>query len=220
MVDLSKLDPATTARHLGNPEGEIGVAIGNQMNKTNGALNAAVFDRLAPRAGESILEIGFGNGKLVPLLLALAADLTYTGVDISATMAAEAEKFNRSLVDAGRVRFRIASVDAIPFPADTFDRALTVNTIYFWPEPLRGLAEVRRVLRREGVLITAAITPESAAQFPVTAHGFRLYDEARLRALHREAGFRGSEIEPYEEMTTNITGEPIRRAYHLVRSHA
>src|SRR5882724_9213672 len=115
MVDLSRLDPATTARHLGNPEGEIGVALGNQMNKTNGPLNQAVFERLAPRQGECILEIGFGNGKLVPTLLALATDLTYTGIDISETMVAEAEAFNRALVDAGRASFRVASVDTMPF---------------------------------------------------------------------------------------------------------
>jgi SAM-dependent methyltransferase len=217
VVDLSKLDPATTAQHLGNPQGEIGIALGDQMNKTNGTLNRAVFERLAPRSGDSILEVGFGNGKLVPMLLEFAPGLAYTGVDISETMLAEAEAFNRDLVEAGRVRFRLASVEAIPFADRSFDRAVTVNTIYFWPEPVRGLAEIRRVLRPGGVLMTAAITLDSAAQFAFTQHGFRLYDAPRLRELHEGAGFRRIDIEDYRGTTTNLVGAAIKYAYHLVR---
>jgi hypothetical protein len=47
MVDLSKLTPAETARHLGNPEGEIGIAISLEINRTNGNLTSETYCRLA-----------------------------------------------------------------------------------------------------------------------------------------------------------------------------
>jgi ubiquinone/menaquinone biosynthesis C-methylase UbiE len=217
MIDLTKLDPATRAQQLGNPQGEIGVALADSMNKTNGPLNEAVYKRVGPKPGEHIFEVGFGNGKLLPRLLALAPGLNYTGIDVSEAMVGEAEAFNRSLLDAGRVSLRAASVSDIPFPNDSFDRAVTVNTIYFWPEPSRGLAEIRRVLRPNGTLLVAAMTPETAAKYPFTRFGFRLYDEPQLCELHDQAGFRHVDVELYRETVPKADGTgTMEREYYFI----
>jgi len=189
MVDLSELDPATMARHLGNPEGEIGCVLADTMAERNWPVYEAGFQRLAVQPGDSLFEVGFGNGKLVPRLLALAPGLTYAGIDFSETMVSEAEAFNQELIRAGRATFRLASVEAIPFAADAFDRALAVNTIYFWPDPVHALAEIRRVLRPDCVLFVLAGTPEEMAKAPFTPYGFRVYDEAQLRECTRTPDF-------------------------------
>ncbi len=199
MFDLTKLDPATTAQHLGRPEGEIGLALADSMAERNWPVYEAAFKRVGAKPGEYIFEVGFGNGKLVPRLLALAPELTYAGIDISETMVAEAETFNRSLVEAGRATFGLASVEAIPFADGAFDRALTVNTIYFWPDPVRALTEIRRVLRADGALVLMVGTPQTMAQAPHARYGFRLYDEAQLRELHDKAGFRRVDVELYRD---------------------
>jgi hypothetical protein len=97
LVDLTKLDQPTIARHLSKPEGEIGCALADR----NWPVYQAAFRRLGTRPGERFFEAGFGNGKLVPRLLGLAPKLTYTGVDFSETMVGEAEVFNKGLIDAG-----------------------------------------------------------------------------------------------------------------------
>ena len=126
---LKHLGLAERVRQLGNPVGPVGVAIGDYMNAMNGALNAVLFRQLSPRHGDRILEIGFGNGKLLSDLMNLAPNITYDGIDISELMVAEATAFNRALVAAGR-----ASSTVI---LRSFDRAVAINTIYFWPEPVR-----------------------------------------------------------------------------------
>ena len=103
MVDLTKLDLAVLARQLGNPEGEIGQAVGEYMSRHNANVSAAAWRRLDLKPGARVLEVGFGNGQLIPPLLALEPDLAYTGIDISETMLAEAAAFNRALVEARRV---------------------------------------------------------------------------------------------------------------------
>src|SRR5690242_4573545 len=108
MVDLTKLDPPIIAQHLGKPEGEVGLALADSMAERNWPIYEAAFKHLAVRPGTRLLEIGFGNGKLVPRLLALAPKVTYAGIDFSETMVREAETFNQGLIGAGTAAFRFA----------------------------------------------------------------------------------------------------------------
>ena len=220
MVDLTKLDLAVLARQLGNPEGEIGRAVGDYMSRHNAGVSAAAWRRLDLKPGARVLEVGFGNGELIPALLALAPELAYTGIDISETMMAEATAFNRALLEARRIELKLVSVEAMPFPAGAFDRAVSVNTIYFWPDPDRALGELHRVLNREGVLVLAGITPEAAAGLPITQHGFRVYDRKRLEELHRQTGFRALDVEIYRETTRRLEGGTHERSYYILRAGA
>jgi len=220
MVDLSKLDLAVLARQLGNPEGEIGRAVGEYMSGHNGAVSAAAWRRLGLKPRDRVLEVGFGNGRLIPALLALEPELAYTGIEISETMMAEATAFNRSLLEAKRIELKLGSVEAMPFPAGSFDRAASVNTIYFWPDPGRALGELHRVLRPEGVLVLAGITPEAAAELPIVQHGFRIYDRPRLEDMHRRAGFRSVDVEIYRETARRLDGGTHERSYYLWRAVA
>ena len=220
MVDLTKLDLAVLARQLGKPEGEIGCAVGEYMSRHNAAVSAAAWRRLDLQAGDRVLEVGFGNGQLIPALLALEPGLAYTGIEISETMLAEAAAFVRELAEAPRIELQLASVEAMPFAAGAFDRAVSDTTIYFVPEPERALGELHRVLRTEGVLVLAGITPEAAAGLPIVQHGFRIYDRDRLTEMHRRAGFRSIDIEIYRETTARLDGGTHERSYHLLRALA
>lgn len=219
-MDLSKLDLAVLARQLANPEGAVGIAVGNYMSEHNAAVSAAAWKRLDLHPRDRVLEVGFGNGKLIQALLALEPDLAYTGIDISSTMLAEAQAFNRALVEARRIDLRLASVEAMPFLDAAFDRAIMVNTLYFVPDPERALAELHRVLRPDGVLVVAGITPESAAELPITKHGFRTYDQQRLEAMHRRAGFRSMELAIHRETTSRLDGGTHQRGYQVFRAIA
>ena len=45
-----------------------------------------------------------------------------------------------------------ATAEALPFPNKAFDAALALMTVHHWPDPRRGLAELRRVAHRRGHL--------------------------------------------------------------------
>jgi SAM-dependent methyltransferase len=109
MASLSDLTPAERAHLLSKPEGELGIAIGKNMNETNAKIIEAVYRRLGLKSGHSVLEIGFGNGRTLPLLMGQADAVTYVGIDIAETMVEEARSFNLPLVEAGRATFHPAS---------------------------------------------------------------------------------------------------------------
>ena len=218
MTSLSDLTPAERARLLGKPEGELGIALGEVMNQTNARLIETVYRRLRLQPRQSVLEIGFGNGHTVPLLIQQAEAPIYTGIEIAQTMVAEATAFNQALVDAGRATFHLAPAEAMPFGEANFDAVVAINVIYFWGDAVRALTEICRVLRPGGLSVVASMDSATAAAAPFyrAEFGFRIYEANELAAMHRRAGFAAVDIEPFDEMTKLGDGTPFARHYHLV----
>lgn len=218
MADFTTLSHAEQARQLGKPEGGLGVDIGLRMNKTNFKVTEAVYAKLDLATGMDILEIGFGNGRLLPSLMQRADRLNYVGVDISATMLEEARQFNAPLIEAGRADFRLADAEALPTPEASFDRAFAINVVYFWPDPQRQLAEIRRVLKPDGFSVIAATSPATAAQVPVMRqeYGFHMRDGETLAALHRTAGFTHIEVSLFEDVVPRPDGGELSLKAYLV----
>ena len=89
------------ARQLRNPEGDVGIAVAEWLNQTNRQANHEAVELLHLGPRDYVLEIGFGNGRAVPDIVAQAAGVRYASIDISPTMVDEATRFNAALV-AGR----------------------------------------------------------------------------------------------------------------------
>jgi ubiquinone/menaquinone biosynthesis C-methylase UbiE len=204
---------------LGKPEGEIGSAVGEMLNRVNANITSAVYQRLMLRDRDRILEIGFGNGRLLPALMALADDMTYVGLDRAKTMVTEATAHNAELVAAARASFRLGSAESIPCKDESFDRVFAVNVIYFWPEPVRALAEMRRVLRPGGLSIVASaimLPGEEPPPFAKPEYGFHRRSREALLALHRDAGFSNVLADDYNEMAPLPDGSIRKRSYAII----
>jgi len=218
MTSLAELTPAERARLLSKPEGELGVAIGRTMNENNAQVIEAAYRRLGVQAGDSVLEIGFGNGQTLPILMRQADGLFYAGLDISETMVSEALNFNRALIDTGQATFYLGSGETIPCPTASFDRAVAVNVVYFWPDPVRVLSEIHRVLRPDGVSIIAGTDPDSAAAYPFARaeFGFHAREARDLIAMHQAAGFTTVAVEPFNDIGRRPDGTTFARHYDFI----
>jgi SAM-dependent methyltransferase len=169
------------ARQLGRPSR----VTGRLLNLANARGNARGVELLEVSSGDRVLDVGFGGGVALKKLATRAGFVA--GVDHSqAAVRAARERFEREVED-GRMQLGEASVEELPFGDASFDGVLTVHTIYFWPDPERGLREIWRVLRRGGrlVLITDRRGPPKA----VARHGFAHYEQAQQAELLRAAGF-------------------------------
>jgi len=98
--------------------------------------------------GGRVLEIGVGTGKSVPFYPA-QADIV--AIDISEKMLDRARR--RAARLGAAVRFEVADVQRLPYPDGSFDTALATFVFCSVPDPVRGLSEVRRVLRPGGRLL-------------------------------------------------------------------
>jgi ubiquinone/menaquinone biosynthesis C-methylase UbiE len=143
------------------PKGALG-RLGGQLMSQDRRLPAWVLDLLEINPSDSVLEVGSGPGIGLELAAAMAHEGRVVGVDPSETMLEMAHRRNWVLIEAGRVELHPGSVDKLPFEDATFDKAMTMNSLHLWPDPVAGLREVRRTLRTGG-RIAVAITRFSYA---------------------------------------------------------
>ena len=148
-------------------------------------MNRLVLEQLELRGDEHVLEVGFGGGAMLAMLMD-ATTGRLVGVDVSEAMVARARRrFRRHT----RVILYRASVEKLPLEDASVDKACSVNNLYFWPDPAAGMAELRRVLDPAGRLAIAFEPAEELRKWPGHRHGFRLFEEDEVRRLMEEAGF-------------------------------
>ncbi len=106
--------------------------------------------------GKAVLDAGSGEGYGTHLLSASAARVV--GIDVSC----EAVENARATYQRPNLEYREGSIDALPFEDASFDVVISFEVIEHVNEDLQNefLREVRRVLRREGVLVIS--TPNKA----------------------------------------------------------
>ncbi len=171
------------AAQLGKPEGEPGIRIGVEMNTTNNSMIRKTFEHSSLRDKDYILELGHGNANHVGELLTGAGNLRYSGLDISEVMNREAEKYSKETGLDKLADFRIYNGTDIPFPDNSFDKIFTVNTIYFWKQPVELLNELNRVLKPDGLLCITFVDKETMNRLPFTEYGFTKYNESIFKSL-------------------------------------
>jgi ubiquinone/menaquinone biosynthesis C-methylase UbiE len=104
----------------------------------------------------AILDVGCGGGRTIRKLAAMTTEGMVWGVDYAEGSVAASRAINRQLIEAGRVEIRRASVSQLPFPDDTFDLVTAVETQYYWPNLVKDMQEILRVLKPGGTLIIIA----------------------------------------------------------------
>lgn len=189
------------AAQLRKPIGEGGIAIGNMMNQGNAVINDLTFNQAAKIKPESLLEIGFGNGKLIPLVIKTTGIKFYKGIDYSTDMVKEAEVFNIDLIENKIVELSEGNFEKINYPDNSFDAVISVNTIYFIPNLTEAFKEAYRVLKPGG-MISLGIRPKTKIQklnLPFTQFEFTFYDAEEVKELLQTTGFEDIEWEEKSE---------------------
>jgi ubiquinone/menaquinone biosynthesis C-methylase UbiE len=143
------------------PKGALG-RLGGQLMSQDRWLPVWVLDLLKINPADSVLEVGSGPGLGLQLAAARAHQGRVVGVDLSDTMLEMARHRNHAQIEAGHVELHYGAADKLPFDDATFDKAMTMNSLHLWPDPVAGLREIKRTLRPGG-RIAVAITRFSYA---------------------------------------------------------
>lgn len=212
---MEKEELKILAQHLANPQGEKGIEIGEMMNATNIGMTLESIRTLLIEDHESILEIGHGNAGHLKNILSLAKGLKYTGIDISETMNQEAKRLNQNFEN--QASFLLYEGKKLPFENETFDKIFTVNTVYFWEDPIEFLNEICRVLKDNGTFVLTFGQRDFMEKLPFTAYNFTLYNNDEMEELVSKSHFKRMKTSEREEEIKSKTGnETIQRIYTIL----
>lgn len=140
-------------------------------------LTDVMIEKMGVGPGDRVLDIGCGIGAPA-IRLARSTGASVLGITSSTR---QAELAGKNTEDAGvgdRVTFQCADAMDLPFPANSFDAAWLIESIFVMPDRLAVLSQAARVLKPGGRLaltdlleqIPAADTLRKAAE-KLDAHG-------------------------------------------------
>lgn len=131
---------------------------------------------------KNILELATGTGLIAKNIVKYAKNIEAT--DFSPKMIEMAGKDNFS----SKLHFSVQDACNLPYSEHTFDVVIISNALHIMPEPEKALREIRRVLKKDGILIA-----------PTFIHGKMGFGKRMLSGLMGIAGFHAEKKWTFEE---------------------
>ena len=100
-------------------------------------------------AGKQVLEVGCGQGGGASYLTRTLKPASYVGLDLNAT----GIEFCRRNHQVPGLDFIHGDAEDLPYPPESFDAVINVESSHFYPHFERFLSEVKRVLRPGGAFL-------------------------------------------------------------------
>ena len=101
---------------------------------------------------KTVLELATGTGLIAKHIVSAAKHIEAT--DASAEMIAEARRDNCF----AKLFFSVQDMFCLPYAPQSFDVVIVSNALHIVAHPEKALAEIRRVLKDDGVLIAPTFT--------------------------------------------------------------
>jgi SAM-dependent methyltransferase len=120
---------------------------GEGMEQEHLPITLPVLEKMRLAPADNVLDVGCGAGWLSRRLAQLVPEGRVIGMDISDEMVRRAR---RASVEHGNLMFVVGGAEEIPWEANFFSHAISVESAYYWPDPAAGLREIFRVLREGG----------------------------------------------------------------------
>jgi ubiquinone/menaquinone biosynthesis C-methylase UbiE/class 3 adenylate cyclase len=175
-----------------------------------------VFECIAPRPGQRLLDVGSGTGDdVVALASHVGASGFVVGVDLSEMLVTEATR-RAAATSVGNVEFRTGEARALPFEDQTFDGTYSQRTFQYLNAPLVAVREMARVTRPGGCVVVADTDWETAVfgsdDEELTARITRAWCDTRpsgrighqLYGLFRRAGVEDVTVFAHTQVVTEL----------------
>ena len=150
---------------------------------------AQILERWRLTGEDRVLDVGCGNGWAVRWMIERGAG-SGAGVDISPEMIARAQSMTPPGVDAA---FSVSPGERLPFADASFSAILSVESLYYYPDPAAALREWARVARpggRLGVMVDLfAENPAGPVWKEALDIEVHLLSEADFKAMAEAAGW-------------------------------
>ncbi len=191
---FNNIKAALLAGQHGHPRGLVGRLLGEQMVRQHVPETTWTLSLLKIQLEDQILEIGFGAGRAIELASTQAPNGNVTGIDHSQEMVRSASRRNARAIKAGRVVLHRGDVTTLPFHDNQFDKIFSIQTLYFWSDVPRALAELFRVLKPGALLVVTLSTGSIDSAEATGLEGYQQVLEEQIIPGMQQLGFTRADI--------------------------
>ncbi|WP_181234594.1 class I SAM-dependent methyltransferase [Enhygromyxa salina] len=187
--------PSFLIDQLSRPKGRFAPITAMLLNGVNARTILGGISALDLRPGQRVVEVGFGGGLSIPLLLRAVTKLGHVfALETSDEMLARAKR--RFIVPRlqGRLRVEKAYVESLPLGDASYDAVMSLNTIPFWTDVDDAMRELARVLVPGGRLVVGIADPDELTRAGFAAQGHRIVVPEKLGELLPRYGLEMLEI--------------------------
>lgn len=211
--ELTEKEIRELEKQLACPYGETGIEIGKNLNETNIGMISNSIEFLELKDKNLVLELGHANCGHLDKLIGAAKEIKYYGLEISETMWNEAQNANSTK----QAKFELYDGENIPYKDVFFDRIMSVNTIYFWSDPLKLISEIERTLKPDGICVLTYGDKEFMQKLPVVGEMFKLYGRSEIKDLVGTTTLKIIDSTDRTEQVKSKTGEAVERKYSMTK---
>ncbi len=150
-----------------------------------------ILGRMQLAPGQTCLDVGCGNGYAVrEMARRVAPQGRAFGVDVAPRMIEQACQNPQNPVNS---QFQVSQAECLPFADESMDCLLSVEALYYMPDPRMALDEFYRVAR-PGATVWLMVdfyqeNPYSHCWADLVEIPMHLYAQQEYMALLRQAGF-------------------------------
>jgi ubiquinone/menaquinone biosynthesis C-methylase UbiE len=146
------------------------------FDKGNLELNSFVKETLAINKSDHILEIGCGTGSLLKLIANELENGIVEGIDFSKTMISIAKKKNKKHISKKKAIVKLGNFEELQFESNSYDKIFSVNTIYFWKNPVSTISKASDLLKANGMMVLGFHSKEEMERMDLDENIFQLYN--------------------------------------------
>jgi SAM-dependent methyltransferase len=139
------------ASQFKKPRGLFGNFYSKLMEKGNSRNYVVLINELNIQPNDKILEIGYGPGIGIRLILEKCNSCLIHGIDFSKLMYRKASELNRKSIHDKKVELFLADFLSVSFESNYYDKIFCLNVIYFWDNLLVPFQTIKSVLNSDGI---------------------------------------------------------------------
>ena len=134
-----------------------------------------ISDKIKPYLSKdmNVLELACGTGMFTYIL----ADKvnTWKATDFSENMIKEARAAGKKHKVIPGLSFSVEDATNLPYEDDSFDAVMIANALHIMPNPEKALAEIKRVLKEDGMMFAPTFVHGEGVGFKLRTKLFELF---------------------------------------------